>query len=324
MGILGENDRWAKDAARPGTLSLASMVEGVRNQVRRVAALLREAWGEYERDYARYFATAMVYYALYALVPLILLILSVLGLLLRFSDAAATVAQYVLSTVEAGFGAQGLAVIEPSLDWLKQQSVVASAVSLVGLLVTASVLFRHLRLSFRAIWKHEPVLVSGSVREVVRAVFLEYVRSNLIVLFGGLLLLVALVLVAVTQWLGGLLLHVPRVGDTAEWLLALPIPLMLVTLTFAVLFMSLPPVRLAWRHVWLAAVLCGAAWIITAEMLVLYGIFFGSSLGGYGAIGGMLLVMLWLNLVSQLLFFGGELCKVVARHDAGSPVPSAN
>jgi membrane protein len=117
---------------------------------------------------------------------------------------------------------------------------------------------------------------------------------------------------------------VPRVGDTAEWLLALPIPLMLVTLTFAVLFMSLPPVRLAWRHVWLAAGICGAAWIITAEMLVLYGIFFGSSLGGYGAIGGMLLVMLWLNLVSQLLFFGGELCKVVARHDAGSPVPSAN
>ena len=97
-----------------------------------------------------------------------------------------------------------------------------------------------------------------------------------------------LVLVAVTQWLGGLLLHLPRIGDTAEWLLALPIPLLLVTLTFAVLFMSLPPVRLAWRHVWLAAVICGAAWTITAELLVMYGVFFGASLGGYGAIGGII------------------------------------
>ena len=40
--------------------------------------LLRTAWQEYERDHARYFAGAMVYYALVSLLPLLLLLLAAL------------------------------------------------------------------------------------------------------------------------------------------------------------------------------------------------------------------------------------------------------
>ena len=240
------------------------------------------------------------------------------GLLLRFSDIAPAVERQVLSTIDASFGTELAATIARLLDELEQQSVVATVVSLVGLLVAASVLFRNLRLSFRAIWKHAPPLVSGSVRAVVRATLLEYVASYLIVLLAGVLLLVALVLIAVTQWLSGLVSTLPRIGDTVGWLLGLPTPLVLVTLTFALLFKFLPPVRLPWRHVWLAAVLSGVAWMIAAELLALYGIFFGSSKSAYGAIGGLLIITLWLNVVSQVLFFGGELCKVVASRESAA------
>ena len=41
-------------------------------------------------------------------------------------------------------------------------------------------------------------------------------------------------------------------------------------------------------------------------------VFFGDSRSAYGALGAMLAVMLWMNIVSQVLFFGAELCKVVA------------
>jgi membrane protein len=288
----------------------------VQHRGRALAGTLRAAWNEYERDYARYFASAMVYYALFSLVPLLLLLLAVLGLLLRFSDIAPGVERQVLATIDASFGAELTATIAPLLDELEQQSVVATVVSLVGLLVAASVLFRNLRLSFRAIWKHAPPLVSGSVRAVVRATLLEYVASYLIVLLGGVLLVVALVLIAVTQWLSGVVSTLPRIGDTVGWLLGLPTPLVLVTLTFALLFKSLPPVRLPWRHVWLAAVLSGVAWMIAAELLALYGSFFGSNTSAYGAIGGLLIIMLWLNVVSQVVFFGGELCKVVASRES--------
>jgi len=39
---------------------------------------------------------------------------------------------------------------------------------------------------------------------------------------------------------------------------------------------------------------------------------------GNNAIGALLAVLLWMNIVSQVLFFGGELCKVVAAGSSGA------
>jgi len=282
--------------------------------------LLRRAWQEYERDHARYLAAAMVYYALVSLVPLLLLLLATLGLLLRFSNAAAAAEQQVLLTIETSLGEQLRRTIEQLLAQVQQESIVATVVSLVGLLLTASALFRHLRLSFRAIWKHAPPLVSGPVRVAMRATILEYAIAYLM-LTGGLLLLLAIALILATQWLGGFLITLPWLSRTPAWLLALPSSLVIVWLTFALLFKSLPPVRLQWRHVWLAAVLCTAAWIIGAELLVLSGTIFGSRPTASGAVGGLFLAVLWMNILSQLLFYGAELCKVIASRERPFTLP---
>lgn len=278
-------------------------------------ALLGTAWHEYEHDHARYFASAMVYYALVSLVPLLLLLLAVLGLTLRYSELATAAEQQVLRTVETSFGTYLGATIEQSLAQLEEESLMATVVGLVGLLLTASVLFRQLRLGFRAVWKHAPPLVSGSVSVVVRTTLIEHAISFVMMVMGGALLVVALALIAVTQWLGGLVVKLPLLSDTPAWLLALPGSIMIVSLTFALLFKFLPPVRLPWRHVWFATLVCAAAWIIGAEMLVLFGALFGHGPTASGAMGGLFVVMLWLNSVSQLLFYGAELCKVAASRD---------
>jgi membrane protein len=173
------------------------------------------------------------------------------------------------------------------------------------------VLFHHLRLTFRAIWKYQPPLVAGPVRVVVRTTILEKVLSFLMVLSAGMLLLVALVLVSVVQWLNHVLgrLSLPsQVG----WMLTGLSSLILAAITFALLLKVLPPVPIRWRDVWLAVLLCSVAWVVAAEFLALYGVFFGSSHSAYGVVGGVLAVMLVMNIVSQVLFFGAELCKVVA------------
>jgi membrane protein len=283
-----------------------------RRRARALVDLLRATWSEYERDYAGFLASAMIYYALMSLVPLLLLLFAALGLLLRFSDLAAALEVQVLDSIGARFGADLPATIGRILDQLQQGSIVATAVSLAGLLLTASVLFKKLRLSFRAIWKYEPPLVSGSVRAVIRSTLLEQVISFIMVLSGAPLLLLSLALLAIVQWLTGLFSNVPLAGDTLVWLLALPIPLVIVTFTFGLLFMFLPPVRLRWRDVSLASVLCASAWFVAAEILALYVLCFGTSLSAYGAIGALLMIMLWMNVISQCLFYGAELCKVIA------------
>jgi membrane protein len=281
---------------------------------RALIRLLRNAWREYERDYAKYFAGAMVYYALVSLVPLILLVLATLGLLLRFSETASAAEQRILQAVEGGLGPEMKVAIDGLLGRLQDGSIVAIGVSVIGMLITASAFFRHLRLSFRALWKHEPPLVSGSVRGAVRETLLEQALSFLMVLSAGVLLLLTLVFIAIVQWLSGVFSELPRFSDTIGFLLALPVPLVLATTTFALLFKYLPPVPLAWRQVWLAAVLCGIAWIIGADLLALYASFGDNS--AYGAIGGLLVVMVWMKFVSKVLFYGAELCKVVATTSA--------
>lgn len=59
------------------------------------------------------------------------------------------------------------------------------------------------------------------------------------------------------------------------------------------------------------ALLCGIAWVIGADLLALYASFGDNS--AYGALGGLLVVMVWMKFVSQLLFYGAEVCKVVAN-----------
>jgi membrane protein len=92
--------------------------------------------------------------------------------------------------------------------------------------------------------------------------------------------------------------------------------LILAAATFSILLKYLPPVPIRWRDVWLASVLCAAAWVAAGEVLTFYGVFFGGRPSPAGAFGALFAVMLWMSVVSKVLFFGAELCKVVAMHDA--------
>lgn len=278
--------------------------------------LLQAAWTEYERDRANYLAAAMIYYALISLVPLLVVLLSALGLLLTYSTIAAELQQRMLSYVESTLGTGLRETIEDSLINFRQGSTIASIVGLVGLLLTASVLFSHLRLSFRALWKFAPVRVSGSVRVVVETTLRERVAAFLMVFLGGFLLLVALVLVATTRWLNAQIVNLPLLNHAVGWLLAELSPLVLVAITFAALFMFLPPMRLGWRDIRLATLLCTLGWGVAVRVFGLYTLIFGSTHGAYGAIGALLVAMLLMNVMSQLLFFGGELCKVVAAQSS--------
>jgi membrane protein len=270
--------------------------------------LLRAAWVEFERDHARYFAVAMIYYAIISMVPLLLLLLSVLGLLLRYSSVVVETKQQVLYAIETSLGPTFATQINTVLETLRQDSILASFIGLVGLLLTASVLFHNLRLSFRAIWKYDPPLMSGTMRSAVKSVVTERAKAFAMVVSGGGLLIAALILMAAAQWVNRVL-GTMALADVASLVLA--------TFTFALLFKYLPPVRLSWKEVRLAALLSAVAWVVVSQFLTLYGSFISKNPTTYGAISGLLVLMLWMKIVSTILFFGAELCKVIAGGSGG-------
>ena len=286
--------------------------------VLRFAGLLRAAWLEYERDRARYLAIAMIYYAGVSLIPLLVLLLSGLGLLVRFWPTAVTAERDLLSAVEGYIGPYGLTAAQALLETLGRESYIAMFVGLVGIVFTSANLFKQLRQAFRAIWRHEPVLTSGPLRTVVRTTILEQAIAVVMVLAGGALLLAAMVLVASTRRLNervfDVLGAVPVLGQIAGYLVTLTGGLILAIITFWPLFKFLPPVRIAWRAAWPATLLSAVAWVLAIEFLSLYGRLFGDS--ATGALAGLFAALVWVNTVSQVLFFGAELCKVQNRSTA--------
>lgn len=275
--------------------------------------MLREAWREYERDYARYYAGAIVFYALVSLVPLLLLFLGTVGVLLRHSRVVDARARQLLDAIEAGFGADLREGAVRLSDQLQQGSLVVTVLSLAVLLVTASRLFHHLRMTFRAVWKHESPLSSGALLTIVLRTALEKAKAVVGALAGGALLLLAIVLEVVLHWL---VLRTPRVpwpDEAATRWLGIMALLVLVPGVFALLLRYLPPVTVAWRHVLPASVLCGMAWLIGFELVALYSAGVGTRFGAYGALGGVLVAMVWLNLSTQLLFLGAEFSKLSAQ-----------
>jgi len=280
--------------------------------IKRFAALLRAAWVEYERDRARYLAVAMIYYAGVSLIPLLVLLLSGLGLMVRFWPTAVTAERDVLAAVEGSIGPGGLSMAQTLLDTLIRESFIAMLVGLAGIAFTSTNLFKQLRQAFRAIWRHEPLLTSGSLRTVVRTSLLEQVIAFIMVLGGGGLLLAALVLIASTRWLSERLFHVlgdlPLLSRTAGYVVTMSGGLLLAIITFWPLFRFLPPVRITWRAAWPATLLSAVAWVLAIEFLSLYGRWFGDS--ATGALGGLFAALVWMNTMSQVLFFGAELCKV--------------
>jgi len=291
--------------------------------------LLRTVWFEYENDRANYFAAAMIYYALVSMIPILLLLMAALGLLLRFSPIALEAQQNLMIRIEASFGAQLPLTIKQLLNALQRDSLIATVISLAGVLLAASVLFKHLRMAFRAIWKHRPPLVSGSMSLAVQETILERVIALVMVLGGGGLLLIALALLLAAKRLNRLLDSLALHGQTTGWFITTISSLIITAITFALLFKFLPPIVVRWREIWLATLLCSLACVAAGEFLSLYGFFFEKNPNAYGAIGALLAVLLWMKAVSQVLFFGGELCKVVAngsRSAGGSgdtPVASA-
>ena len=286
--------------------------------------LLRAAAGEYVRDYAHYFAGAMVYYALLSLVPLLVLLMAALGWLLRLSPLASNLEHQMLSSVEVTFGTDLRVAAEQVSEHLQRGSILATLLGVVGLLLTSSALFGHLRMTFRAIWQQAPPLASGSLLRALRMKLTERVIAFGIMFGGGALLLALLAIIGTLQWLAALPGELSFLGDTLGWLLPLLGSMVIAPLIFALLLRALPPAPVSWRDVRIAAILLGLTWIFGAEVLSVYAAHAARKWSAYGAIGGILMVMLWMHALSKMVFFGAELSKVThrARTNTGRMPPA--
>jgi membrane protein len=112
----------------------------------------------------------------------------------------------------------------------------------------------------------------------------------------------------------------------ARWI-AIPldviVTLLVVSLLFGAIFKFLPDVKIAWKQVWIGALMTAALFTVGKYGLALY-FKYGTPTSAFGAAGSLAAVLLWVYYSAFILFFGAEFTKVWSRNQGKAVVPDEN
>jgi membrane protein len=263
--------------------------------------LAREYWSHRPME----LAAALSYYTLLSLAPLVLVAVALAGLV--FERAA--VEGKLVTEMNLLVGPEGSEVVKTVLRHARdrEKGALSVMVGIAVLVLGATTVFVQLQNSLNRIWKVE------SPHASVLWVFVkERLLSLAMVLAVGFLLLVSLIVSAAIAAfhetaLGGL----SDVAVVLEGLNVL-VSLVVVTLLFATIFKVLPDAPVAWRDVWVGAIITAVLFTIGKSLI---GLYLGrTSIGSpYGAAGSLVVMTVWVFYASMIVFFGAQLTCIRSR-----------
>jgi membrane protein len=260
-------------------------------------ASLKRTVREFREDNLTDWAAALTYYGVLAIFPAMIVLISILGLI---GESATQPLIDNLGTVAPGPAKE---IVESSLKNLQGSQGTAGVLFVIGLLgalwSASGYVAAFMRASNaiydmeegRPVWKTLPVRVSLTLVLLV----LLAVTTVAVVLTGGLAEkvgdLIGLGSTAVTAW------------NIAKW----PVLLLVVSLMFALLYWAAPNVKQpGFRWVSPGGILAVVGWLIASAAFALYVANFGSYNKTYGALGGVIVFLVWLWISNIMILLGAE------------------
>ncbi len=272
-----------------------------------VWSLLKQTVTEWNEDQATVLAAALAYYTIFALAPTLIIVVAVAGLVFGQGEAQ----QALLDQVTEAVGSDVAGVLGTLLQNTAQSGsgILATVIGVALLVFGATGLFAQLQNALNRVWGVKPNPSAG-IMNILRT----RVLSLGMVLVIGFLLLVSLLLSAalnvVNNYFSDLLL-LP--GEETFWqVMNFALSTAVITLLFAMIFKYLPDVQIAWRDVWVGALVTSLLFSL-GKFLISYYIGTSSAASTYGAAGSLIVLLLWIYYSAQILLFGAEFTQVYGR-----------
>ncbi|MGB6103118.1 MAG: YihY/virulence factor BrkB family protein [Pusillimonas sp.] len=263
-----------------------------------------KAWSE---DHASSMGAAIAFYTVFSIAPLLIIIIAVAGFLWG-EDAVRGEVIHQLGGLVGPEGAESVQALIRSAD-KPTQGIVATVASVVVLLIGATRVFAELQSALDRIWKVPAVQRSAGWWRMLRARLL----SLGLVLGMGFLLLVSLVVSAglamLGQWTTGLFSGWEVLLQALNMLASLTISVVL----FAMIFKYMPQASVAWRDVWVGAVVTAVLFELGK---ILIGLYVGKSatVSSLTAAGSLVVVLIWVYYAAQVFLLGAEFTWFYANH----------
>jgi membrane protein len=286
----------------------------MRKEQKAMWHLLKTTWKEWNEDEASLLAAALSYYTAVSVAPLLVLVVVIVGFFLGQQAAESQ----LLTQLQAAMGEQGSQFLVAVLENADRPELASAAgiLSFLTLLWGSTNVFAQLQNSLNKIWNVERKPGAGIV-----ATLRSRLLSFTMVLGVAFLLLVSLVLstvlTTVVDWGHGLLPGADWIWQIVNFLVSFGV----VTLLFAAIFKVLPDADVSWRDVWLGAAVTALLFTIGKFLLGLYLANAGSA---YGAVGSVVVFLLWVYYSAQILFMGAEFTQVFARRYGKGIKPDEN
>jgi membrane protein len=248
---------------------------------------------------------ALAFYTLFSIAPILIIALVLAGAV--FGPHAAE--RELLAQLQALTGDSGADALRNLLNsaHYSDQRGMAAVIGIGTLIIGATSVFSELQHSLDIIWEVKDRKRDAGWWQILRTRLLSFGM----VLGVGFLLLVSLIASAALAAFGGWL-------EAQVTSLPIVLPLLDVTLSFAMtvvlfamIYKYVPNEDIAWRDVWVGAVVTAFLFSIGKSLIGLY-LGRSSFSSAYGAAGSLIVLLLWIYYSAQIFLLGAEFTRVFA------------
>jgi membrane protein len=285
-----------------------------------ILRLINEAYYEWSHDRAARLGAALAYYALFSIAPLLIIVITIAGSV--YGEAAAR--GQIVHAVSDEIGPDAARGLEQLLAgvYATGSDLFTTLLSTIILIYAATNLFSQLRDALNTMW-HVRRKRRGHILGSLLEIALDRLISGVMIISLGILLLATLAisasLTALDGWVQTIVLPdsaiLPAGGNLLQGFL-------FTTLLFALMFKLLPDVQIAWRVVWVGALVTAALFNLGAFLI---GLYFGyGAQSALGAASSLIILMIWIAVSAQIIFFGAKFALVYATAIGRPILPASN
>ncbi|MFZ7127647.1 MAG: YihY/virulence factor BrkB family protein [Desulfobacterales bacterium] len=277
--------------------------------------VVKQAGYQWNEDNAPRFAASVAFFTIFSIAPLLTIVVAVAGVV--FGDAAARAA--LIEEIERLSGSGNAKAVETILEHAEFSAgdIITTIAAVLIMLWGATRVFAELQEAMNHIWN-----VTPRIDSMVLGLLWKRTLSFVMILAVGFLLLVSLVMSALLSAFESQMAEVIPSGAMRilMWSADNAISFGLITLLVAMIYKILPDAEIAWRDVWLGAVVTAALFVIGKYLIGLY-LGRSTTASAFGAAGSFMVFLIWIFFSVQILFFGAELTQVVANRYGSGVLP---
>ncbi|TKR54422.1 YihY/virulence factor BrkB family protein [Allopusillimonas ginsengisoli] len=263
-----------------------------------------KAWSD---DYASSMGAAIAFYTVFSIAPLLIIVIAVAGFIWGQDAVRGEVIQQLGGLVGQD-GAESVQALIRSAD-KPTQGITATIISVIILLVGATRVFAELQSALDRIWQVPASRKVGGWWHMLRGRLL----SLGLVLGLGFLLLVSLAVSTGLAALGHTMAGLFPGWEVLMQVLNALASLLISTILFALIFKYMPQATIAWRDVFIGALVTAVLFEIGK---VLIGLYVGKSatISSLTAAGSLVVVLIWVYYAAQVFLLGAEFTWFYANH----------